>query len=79
MAVEAGAAYVETSTGFGHGGATVHDVALMKRAVDGSAKIKASGGIHDYASARQLVEAGADRLGASAGIAIVQGELHDGE
>ena len=51
----------------------------MKQAVDGNAKIKASGGIHDYASARQLVEAGADRLGASAGIAIVQGELHDGK
>jgi deoxyribose-phosphate aldolase len=79
VAVEAGAAYVKTSTGFGHGGATVHDVALMKQAVDGNAKIKASGGIHDYASARQLVEAGADRLGASAGIAIVQGELHDGK
>lgn len=79
VAVAAGAAYVKTSTGFGHGGATIHDVKLMRQAVGTAVRIKASGGIHDYKAAKALIEAGADRLGASAGVAIVQGEAHDGQ
>lgn len=72
-----GAQYVKTSTGFGYGGATLHDVALMKEAVGASMKIKASGGIRDYATALAMVQAGAERLGVSAGVAIVEGEGHD--
>lgn len=71
LSVEAGADFVKTSTGFGAGGATVEDVALMKHTVDGCAKVKASGGIRDKATAIAMVEAGADRLGTSATVAIV--------
>lgn len=70
-AAEAGADYVKTSTGFGTGGATVKDVALMKQSIPAHMKVKASGGIHTYAEALALIEAGASRLGASAGVAIV--------
>lgn len=72
LAVEAGAAYVKTSTGFGPGGATVEDVRLLKEAVAGQAKVKASGGIRDLKTALALLEAGADRLGTSAGVAIME-------
>lgn len=71
LSVEAGAEYVKTSTGFGSAGATVEDVKLMKEAVAGKAKVKASGGIRDWKTARALLEAGADRIGTSAGVAIV--------
>lgn len=67
----AGAHFVKTSTGFSTGGATTHDIALMqenRRAGDG---VKASGGIRDYETAMAMIEAGANRIGASAGIAIV--------
>ena len=70
-AVEAGAAYVKTSTGFGAGGATVEDVKLMKDAVCGRAKIKASGGIRNLAKALAMIDAGADRIGTSSGVSIV--------
>lgn len=73
-AVRAGAAFVKTSTGFGTGGATPEDVALMKKAVGGKLKVKASGGIRSLADAKAMIEAGADRIGASAGVAIV-GEI----
>jgi deoxyribose-phosphate aldolase len=73
-AARAGAAFVKTSTGFGTGGATPEDVALMKKAVGGKLKVKASGGIRSLADAKAMLEAGADRIGASAGVAIV-GEL----
>lgn len=76
-AVAAGAAYVKTSTGFGHGGATLEDVRLMREAVGKSCRIKASGGIRDYATAKAMVEAGADRLGTSSGVAIVKDETND--
>jgi deoxyribose-phosphate aldolase len=69
----AGADYVKTSTGFGPGGATVHDVQLMRRAVGPEMGIKAAGGIKDYDDAQAMVAAGATRIGASAGIKIVQG------
>ena len=67
----AGAAFVKTSTGFSTGGATVHDVALMKQTVGDICKVKAAGGIHNKADAEAMVAAGADRLGCSSGIAIV--------
>ena len=72
-AMTAGAAYVKTSTGFGHGGATVEDVRLMRRAIGHQGRIKASGGIRTAATALAMIEAGADRLGTSSGVAIVTG------
>lgn len=72
LAVEAGADYVKTSTGFSTAGALVRDVALMQRAVNGRARVKASGGIRDYHTADAMIEAGADRLGTSATVKIVR-------
>ncbi len=69
---QAGAHFVKTSTGFGSGGATTEDVALMREAVGDTMKIKASGGIRSYEDAIAMIEAGADRIGASAGIKIVE-------
>ncbi|SLM49128.1 Deoxyribose-phosphate aldolase [Nitrospira japonica] len=71
LAVEARADYVKTSTGFGPAGATAADVRLMKEQVGGKAKVKASGGIRNWAATRALLEAGADRIGTSASLAIV--------
>lgn len=71
LSVEAGATFVKTSTGFSTGGATVHDVALMAKTVAGRCKVKASGGIHNAAEAQAMIDAGADRIGTSSGIAIV--------
>jgi deoxyribose-phosphate aldolase len=73
LALDAGAAFVKTSTGFSTGGATIEDVRLMHRLVAGRGKVKASGGIRDRATALAMLEAGAERLGTSAGIAIVTG------
>ena len=70
-AKEAGAAYVKTSTGFSSGGAEAKDVALMRRTVGPDMGVKASGGIRCLNDAEEMVKAGADRIGASAGIAIV--------
>ena len=70
-ALRAGAAFVKTSTGFGSGGATEEDVRLMKTCVGEKAMVKASGGIRTRADAERMLNAGADRIGASAGIAIV--------
>jgi deoxyribose-phosphate aldolase len=72
LVVEAGADYVKTSTGFGPAGATVEDVRLMKQAVAGRAKVKASGGIRDWKSALAMLEAGADRIGTSASLKILE-------
>ena len=72
LAKKAGADYVKTSTGFGTGGATVADVALMRRVVGPSMGVKAAGGIRTFAEAEGMVQAGATRIGASAGIRIVQ-------
>jgi len=74
LAKEAGADYVKTSTGFSGGGATVHDIALMRRAVGPSLGVKASGGIHTHEEAEALVAAGATRIGASAGVKIIQAD-----
>ena len=67
----AGAHFVKTSTGFSTGGATAADIALMRKTVGPEMGVKASGGIRDYAAAMAMIEAGANRIGASAGIAIV--------
>ena len=67
----AGAHIVKTSTGFSTGGATTHDIALMRKTVGPEMGVKASGGIRDYETAMAMIEAGANRIGASAGIAIV--------
>ncbi|GEM_PF-51577 len=69
----AGAHFVKTSTGFGPGGATVADVALMRRVVGAEMGVKAAGGIRDCAIAREMIEAGANRLGASASVEIIAG------
>lgn len=71
IAQEAGADFVKTSTGFGPGGATVHDIALMRRTVGPEMGVKASGGVRSYADALALVEAGATRIGTSSGARII--------
>ncbi|MFQ5612932.1 MAG: deoxyribose-phosphate aldolase [Anaerolineae bacterium] len=72
LAQKAGADFVKTSTGFSGGGATIHDVALMRQTVGPEMGVKASGGIRTLSDAQQLVAAGATRLGASAGVRIIQ-------
>ena len=73
LAVEAGAAFVKTCTGFTRGSATVEDVRLMVATVAGKCQVKASAGIRDRATALALLEAGATRLGTSSGVVIVEG------
>ena len=73
IAKEAGADFVKTSTGFGGGGATVEDIALMRQVVGPDMGVKASGGVGDFADAQKMVAAGATRIGASAGVKIVSG------
>ncbi|MEP6896729.1 MAG: deoxyribose-phosphate aldolase [Chloroflexota bacterium] len=70
---EAGADFVKTSTGFAGGGATVHDVALMRKTVGPEMGVKASGGVRTFEDAENLIKAGATRIGASAGVKIIQG------
>lgn len=72
LATNAGAHFVKTSTGFGGGGATVEDIKLMKAAVNSRVRIKASGGIRTYETAKSMIEAGATRLGTSSGINIIK-------
>jgi len=74
----AGASFVKTSTGFGGGGATAEDVALMRRIVGAELGVKASGGIRSCADAEKMVAAGANRLGASASVAIITGKTSTG-
>jgi deoxyribose-phosphate aldolase len=75
LSKEAGADFVKTSTGFSGGGATVEDINLMRKVVGPNMGVKASGGVRDFEDARNMVKAGATRLGASAGVKIVQGQL----
>jgi len=70
---EAGADFVKTSTGFAGGGATVHDVALMRKTVGPEMGVKASGGVRTFEDAENMIKAGATRIGASAGVKIIQG------
>lgn len=78
LAVEAGADFVKTSTGFSGGGATLKDVRLLKDIVGERAKVKASGGIRDLSTALRMLDAGAARLGTSSGVAIMH-ELLEGK
>lgn len=73
LAVQAGAHFVKTSTGFGPGGADVRDIALMRANVPEGIGVKASGGIRDFKTALAMIQAGANRLGTSAGVAIMNG------
>ena len=79
LAQKAGADFVKTSTGFSTGGATVADVRLMRETVGPEMGVKAAGGARSYADALAFVEAGATRIGTSAGVAILKGELADGD
>jgi deoxyribose-phosphate aldolase len=72
LAKEAGAEFVKTSTGFSSGGATVHDVALMRQAVGPEIGVKASGGIRTLEDVKSMMAAGATRIGASAGVKIME-------
>jgi deoxyribose-phosphate aldolase len=74
LAVKAGADFVKTSTGFSTGGATVEDIALMRKTVGPEIGVKASGGVRDAQTAQAMIEAGATRIGTSSGVAIVQGK-----
>ena len=74
MAVKAGAHFVKTSTGFSTGGATAADVALMRQTVGESVGVKASGGVRTAEDMKVMVEAGANRIGTSGGVSLVQGK-----
>ena len=74
LAVEAGADYVKTSTGFSTGGATVEDIALMRQTVGPEIGVKASGGVRSSEDAQKMIQAGATRIGTSGGVAIAKGE-----
>ena len=77
IALEARPAFLKTSTGRSFGGAKLADVELMREVLGDAVAIKAAGGIHTYDEARAFIEAGASALGASAGIAIVEGAPAD--
>ncbi|MFK9117497.1 deoxyribose-phosphate aldolase [Peribacillus castrilensis] len=79
LAVKAGADYVKTSTGFSTGGATVEDIALMRKTVGPNIGVKASGGVRNTSDAQNVIEAGATRIGASAGVSIVKGLTADSD
>jgi len=79
LAQKAGADFVKTSTGFSTGGATVEDVALMRKTVGPDMGVKASGGARSYEDALAFIEAGATRIGTSAGVAIMKGEEASGD
>lgn len=78
LAKEAGATFVKTSTGFSTGGATVEDVQLMRDTVGSDMGVKASGGVRSTEDVNKMIEAGATRIGASAGVQILQGQITDG-
>jgi deoxyribose-phosphate aldolase len=79
LAKLAGAHFVKTSTGFGPGGATVEDIALMRKIVGTEMGVKASGGVRTREDAEKMALAGANRIGASASVAIVTGEKKSGK
>ena len=79
IAQKAGADFVKTSTGFSTGGATVADVALMRKTVGPDMGLKASGGARSYEDALAFIEAGATRIGASSGVAIMEGDVANGD
>ncbi len=69
--------FIKTSTGFGTSGATIEDVKLMKETVGNEVKVKAAGGIRDYAACKAMIEAGAERIGTSSSIEILKGFLEE--
>ncbi|MEK5487541.1 deoxyribose-phosphate aldolase [Lysinibacillus sp. FSL M8-0355] len=77
LAVAAGADYVKTSTGFSTGGATAEDIVLMRKTVGPELGVKASGGVRSLEDMKKMVEAGATRIGASSGVAIMNGLIAD--
>ena len=77
LSVEAGADFVKTSTGFSTGGATAEDVALMRKTVGPTVGVKASGGVRNLQDMQKMIEAGATRIGASSGVAIINGLTSD--
>ncbi|MEN8701044.1 deoxyribose-phosphate aldolase [Bacillus infantis] len=79
LAVKAGTDFVKTSTGFSTGGATVEDIRLMRKTVGPEIGVKASGGVRSTEDAQQMIEAGATRIGASSGVAIVNGLTGDSD
>lgn len=79
LAQKAGADFVKTSTGFSTGGATVADVALMRKTVGPDMGVKASGGARSYEDALAFIKAGATRIGASSGVAIMEGDVANGD
>ncbi|MEX6700266.1 deoxyribose-phosphate aldolase [Peribacillus frigoritolerans] len=79
LAVKAGTDYVKTSTGFSTGGATVEDITLMRKTVGPDIGVKASGGVRNTSDAQNVIEAGATRIGASAGVSIVKGLTADSD
>ena len=79
IAQKAGADFVKTSTGFSTGGATVRGVALMRKTVGPDMGVKASGGARSYEDALAFIEAGATRIGASSGVAIMEGDVANGD
>ena len=79
LAQKAGADFVKTSTGFSTGGATVEDVALMRKTVGPDMGVKASGGARSYEDALAFIKAGATRIGASSGVAIMEGDVANGD
>ena len=79
LSEEAGAAFVKTSTGFSTGGATTEDIALMRKTVGDRLEVKASGGIRDYETVMAMIEAGADRIGASASVAVMEAKTYEGD
>jgi len=80
LAIQSGADFIKTSTGFGTGGATIYDVKLMKSVAEHyETKIKASGGIRDYKTAMEFINLGVERLGVSSGIAIMNGEQSESD
>ena len=72
IAVQAGATFVKTSTGFSTGGATIHDIELMKKTVGPTIGVKASGGIHTYQTALEMLNAGASRIGTISSVSIME-------
>lgn len=79
LAKKVGADYVKTSTGFSGGGATVEDITLMRKTVGSEIGVKASGGVRDRESTEAMIEAGATRIGASAGVQIIAGEKSESD
>lgn len=79
LAVATGADFVKTSTGFSTGGATAEDIKLMRETVGPDLGVKASGGIRSYEDVKTMIDNGATRIGASAGVKILKGEASDSD